>query len=115
MEADIGFYREIISKDPQPLPLFPFACVSSRKILDGYGSHKADFRLEPTLTARVKEQSKKHKATTFHFYLATLQILIGRLLPNVDEFFIGIADANRTDTKFTETLGFFVNLLPLLF
>ena len=54
-------------------------------------------------------------ATEFHFYLATLQTLIGRLLPSVDEFFIGIADANRTDTKFTEILGFFLNLLPLLF
>ena len=55
MEADIRFYRAIILKDPQPLPLFPFARVSSRKILDGYGSHKADFRLDPALTARLKE------------------------------------------------------------
>lgn len=37
-----------------------------------------------------------------------------RLL-DIEEFFIGIADANRTDSKFMGTLGFLLNLLPLRF
>ena len=115
MEGDLEFYRGIIPNDPKPLPLFPFARTSSRKILDSYDSHRADFRLDSVLTARIKDQSRKHKATTFHFYLAALQSLIFRFLENSDDFFIGIADANRTDSRFMRTLGFFLNLLPLRF
>ncbi|KDB27634.1 hypothetical protein H109_00584 [Trichophyton interdigitale MR816] len=36
-------------------------------------------------------------------------------LDDCDEFFIGVADANRTDDKFINTLGFFLNLLPVRF
>lgn len=114
MEADLEFYRRIIQGDPQPLPLFPFARKSSRMILDSYDTHRADFRLDPSLTAQIKDRSRRQKATTFHFYLATLQSLVFRLL-DIDDFFIGIADANRTDSRFMGTLGFFLNLLPLRF
>jgi hybrid polyketide synthase/nonribosomal peptide synthetase ACE1 len=115
MEADIEFYRGIIPKNPEPLPLFPFARTASRKTLDMCSLHRADFRLDPVLTARIKDRSRKHRATTFHFYLAVLQTLLFRLLGNADDFFIGIADANRTDSKFMGTLGFFLNLLPIRF
>lgn len=115
MDADLDFYRGIIPSDPKPLPLFPFARTTSRKILDSYDTHRADFRLDSVLTTRIKDRSRKHKATTFHFYLATLQSLIFRFLKDIDDFFIGIADANRTDSKFMGTLGFFLNLLPLWF
>lgn len=114
MEVDLKFYRGIIPDDPKVLPLFPFARTSSRKILDSYDTHRADFRLDPSLTARIKDRSRKHKATAFHFYLATLQSLLFRLL-DTEDLFIGIADANRTDSKFMGTLGFFLNLLPLRF
>lgn len=115
MAVDLDFYSRIIPRDLQPVPLFPFATSSSRKTLESYGAHRIDVRLDSALTARIRTQARKNKATTFHFYLAALQCLVFRLLENTDEFFIGIADANRTDSKYAETLGFFLNLLPLHF
>lgn len=115
MEADFDFYSRLIPKDPNPIPLFPFARSNSRKILDKYGAHRADFRLDSALTTKIKAQARKSKATTFHFYLAALQCLVFRLLDNTDQLFIGIADANRTDSKYMGTLGFLLNLLPLCF
>lgn len=115
MEVDLDFYRKIIPSDPEPLPLFSFAHKTSRSILDSYDTHRADFRLDSVLTKRIRDRSRKHQATTFHFYLAALQSLIFRFLKEIDDFFIGIADANRTDSKFIGTLGFFLNLLPLRF
>lgn len=44
-----------------------------------------------------------------------MQALLFRLLPETNEVFIGIADANRNNDKFMETLGFFLNLLPVRF
>ena len=115
MDADLEFYRRTIPQDPQAISLFPFARSSSRKLLESYGAHRVDFRLDSTLTSRIKSQARKNKATPFHFYLAALQCLVFRLLENTDDFFIGIADANRTDSKYARTLGFFLNLLPLHF
>ena len=115
MNADLDFYRRTIPKDPQPIPLFPFARTRSRKLLESYGAHRVDFRLNSTLTSQIRTQAKKNKATPFHFYLAALQYLVFCLLDHTDEFFIGIADANRTDSKYGRTLGFFLNLLPLHF
>ena len=115
MDADLDFYHRTIPKDPQAIPLFPFARSSSRKLLESYGAHRVDFRLDSALTSRIKSQARKNKATPFHFYLAALQCLVFRLLEGTDDFFIGIADANRTDSKYARTLGFFLNLLPLHF
>ena len=41
--------------------------------------------------------------------------MLFRLLPGCDEIFMGIADANRTKREYLETLGFFLNLLPIRF
>ncbi|PVH70207.1 putative hybrid PKS-NRPS enzyme [Cadophora sp. DSE1049] len=113
MEVDFKYYRRIIPTDPKPLSLLPFAIHRSRVNLEKYSSHRADFRLDPSLTAHIKACSRKHKSTTFHFYLAALQALIFRFQEDTDDFFIGVADSNRNDSKFMGTLGFFLNLLPL--
>ncbi|OAL67584.1 hypothetical protein A7C99_1448 [Trichophyton rubrum] len=115
MNADLTYYREIIPTNPNPIPLFPFAKSSTRLPLDVYGTHSADVRLEPALTRKIKAASRSLSSTTFHFYLAVLQALIFRQLDDCDEFFIGVADANRTDDKFINTLGFLLNLLPVRF
>ncbi|EFE41543.1 hybrid PKS-NRPS enzyme, putative [Trichophyton verrucosum HKI 0517] len=115
MKADLAYYREIIPTNLNPIPLFPFAKSSTRLPLDVYGTHSADIRLEPALTRKIKAASRSLSSTTFHFYLAVLQALVFRQLDDCDEFFIGVADANRTDDKFISTLGFFLNLLPVRF
>ncbi|GME27721.1 hypothetical protein AJ80_04881 [Neofusicoccum parvum] len=114
MDADLNYYRDIIPKDPQPLPLLPFAKTLSRIPLEKYGTHRVDMRIDAALTSKIKAASRKLKSTTFHFYLAALQVLIFRIV-RCDDFFIGVADANRTEAKFMGTLGFFLNLLPLRF
>lgn len=50
--------------------------------------------------------------TGFHLHLATLQVLLHRLL-KIDDVCIGITDANKSDPDHFGTLGFFVNLLPI--
>jgi hybrid polyketide synthase/nonribosomal peptide synthetase ACE1 len=115
LKDDIQYYRDMIPKDLKPVPLFPFARTSTRLPLASYGANKIEVRIPAALTSKIKAASRKAKATTFHFYLATLQVLMFRLLKDCDDFFIGIADANRVDDKFTPTLGFLLNLLPMRF
>lgn len=63
---------------------------------------------------QIKIQCKRHKITTFHFFLAVLKVFLFRHL-DTDDLVIGVADANRADASVTGTVGFLLNLLPLRF
>ena len=115
MRAAIDYYRSVIPVDIKPIPLFPFAKVQARQTLERYSSQTANFRFEPELASRIKQTARKCRSTSFHVYLAALQALMFRHVPDMNDLFIGIADANRTDKKYMDSLGFFLNLLPLRF
>jgi hybrid polyketide synthase/nonribosomal peptide synthetase ACE1 len=115
MQKTIEEFRGIINPNTPPVPPFPFAKSQTRPVLDRFLQHEAKATLEAPLVAKLKQIARKNKATMFHLYLAALQGLVLRLLPEVDEFFVGIADANRIDKSFMGSLGFFLNLLPILF
>lgn len=76
--------------------------------------HEAIARLDPMVAFRIKERSRKHKATPMHFYLAAYNVLLARLTGSND-FTIGIADTNRTTMEEVTAMGYFANLLPLRF
>lgn len=85
--------------------------------LEGYNINVARIRLVPQTDTQLKQLARGHQATSFHDYLAALKALLFRLLPaeTIDKLVIGIADANRLDSKFMGSLGNFLNVLPLLF
>lgn len=114
LQSAITFWRQQFPTLPPPVPLFPFAKVRSRKTLTTYDMYTSKRLIDATLVKNVKATSLKLKTTAFHFHLSVLQILLYRLLGEED-LCIGITDANRTDEEFLETIGFFVNLLPLRF
>ncbi|KAI1070292.1 hypothetical protein LB507_010325 [Fusarium sp. FIESC RH6] len=114
-QKDIDFYRNIIPSDVQPIPLLSFSKLTARQPQTSYKTFRADIRLDASSTAQIKQIARHNQATNFHLYLSVLQALLFRLLPNTNEIFIGIADANRNDEQFLQTLGFFLNLLPIRF
>ncbi|GAB1197712.1 hypothetical protein APSETT444_007015 [Aspergillus pseudonomiae] len=76
--------------------------------------HEAITRLDPMVAFRIRERSRKHKATPMQFYLAAYHVLLARLTGSSD-FSIGLADTNRTTVDELAAMGFFANLLPLRF
>lgn len=97
----------------EPLPLFNLA-QSSRKSLDNYEFEQSFQVLDARTVRQVKAQCRRHKITTFHFFLGVLRTYLFRHL-DVDDLVIGIADANRSDSTLDGTMGFMLNLLPLRF
>ncbi|KAA8649476.1 putative Nonribosomal peptide synthetase [Aspergillus tanneri] len=114
MADDIAFWKTTFSTLPAPLPLFDFCQVKTRKALTAYTLHSARRSIPSATVTSFKSTVRGFSTTAFHGHLAVLQILLSRLL-DVSEVCIGITDANRTDRDFLETIGFFVNLLPLRF
>ncbi|KAM0416870.1 hypothetical protein ACHAPD_005807 [Fusarium lateritium] len=111
----IEYYRRTFPKEFTPIELLPFATTASRQVANEYSQHEAKLNIPPDISAKVRRVARANRSTSFHVYLAALKILLFSLLPDTDEVFIGIADANRGDKNFMGSLGFFLNLLPLRF
>ncbi|KAG5806456.1 hypothetical protein H9Q71_008972 [Fusarium xylarioides] len=115
LTKSIEYYRRSFPKDFTPIQLFPFALTPARQFANDYSQHEAKMSIDPELATKVRQLARVNRSTSFHVYLAALELLLFTLLPNAEEVFIGIADANRGDKKFMGSLGFFLNLLPLRF
>ncbi|KAI9054258.1 hypothetical protein LZ554_001426 [Drepanopeziza brunnea f. sp. 'monogermtubi'] len=114
LSKDVAYWKSEFPDVPETLPLFDFGTVKSRKPLTEYNIRIIDARLDASFTATLKAASQKLRVTPFHLHLATLQTMLHKLL-NIEDVCIGITDANKNDPDHVDTLGFFVNLLPLRF
>lgn len=112
LAKDSAYWKAEFPDLPPILPFFDFGTAKLRKPLTEYKTRILETRLDTALTAKVKSASQKLQVTAFHVHLATLQILLHRLL-HIDDICIGVTDANKNDPDHFDTLGFFVNLLPL--
>ena len=113
-EDQIRFWEHEHAELPKILPLLPFSRVKARFAADDYDGHTARKEIDHDLVAGIKRQTQSLRITPFHFHLTVIQVLLAKLL-DVEELCIGIADASRAHEKFSNTVGFFLNLLPLRF
>lgn len=113
---ELEYFKSVVgSQDPGAIDLFPIAKNKGRVVLESYKQVIATARLDGTSAHRVKQLARKLHSTNFHVYLAVLQAWLFKQLPEQQELFIGIADSNRIESRFTNTIGCLVNLLPLKF
>lgn len=114
LQGDIDFWKAQYPDEPSPLPLFPFSLVKAREELTRYDTFAVGAWLDEELRTRIKQVSGKLNSTPFHFYSAALQVLLFQTLGGTaKDLSIGIADANRLNNNYVDTVGFFVNMLPL--
>lgn len=115
----IQYFRKTLSPTSafnQPIQLLPFAKSSTRKALTVYSQEEAKVLISSDLKNKVRNLARKHQSTSFHVYLSALQLMLFNLLPeNTRDIVIGIADANRGNKNFLQSVGLFLNLLPLRF
>jgi aspyridone synthetase (hybrid polyketide synthase/nonribosomal peptide synthetase)/cyclopiazonic acid synthetase (hybrid polyketide synthase/nonribosomal peptide synthetase) len=104
--------QELQDFSPDPMPLLPWARVRSRKVTDNYEARMHQRRLDPDLVHRVTKTSRLLHGSPAHFYLAAMQIVLARVL-GLRQLWVGMVDANRRDDRFRDTLGCFLNDLPL--
>lgn len=110
----IRYWKSVFAEIPAPLPTLPLPDARARVELTRYDFNEINVRLSPELSTAVTMQSRKLKATPFQFYLAAFRAMIVRL-SGVQDFCVGIGDASRTGYDTLESIGPFVNLLPLRF
>lgn len=110
----LKFFKDEFSKPLDPLPLFPFAKSSTRKSWGQYAVRDVVTHVNAGVMSALKKASRASRTTSFHFFLAAFQVLLHRLL-DTERMCIGIVDANRSDQSFSNTIGFFLETIPVLF
>ncbi|KAL6713051.1 hypothetical protein ACLMJK_009447 [Lecanora helva] len=114
-QKSISFWEnELSGTSTEPLPLLPVSSVRVRPANQSYETHHVHQQLGASNTAALKNICRSLRITPFHFHLAVLQCLLVKYL-DVRDVCIGIADANRADAEFADTMGCFMNMLPAKF
>ncbi|KAJ5737005.1 lovastatin nonaketide synthase [Penicillium malachiteum] len=118
-QASIQYFQDTLAPSSaylQPIQLLPFAKSTTRQRLSRHSQEEAEIQIDSVLKSKLRSIAKQHQSTSFHVYLSALQLLLFNLLPrSTQDIFIGIADANRRDGNFQDSIGLFLNLLPLRF
>ncbi|KAL0941432.1 beta-ketoacyl synthase domain-containing protein [Colletotrichum truncatum] len=117
MDDDIDFWLSLHRTPAAVLPVMSLPGAQTRESATAvptglWEQHSINVRLNPMIAIRVKERSRKHKASPLHFYLTAFHVLLARLTGTV-EVAVGVADTNRPNLQDVATMGYFANLLPL--
>ena len=114
LEGRLRYWRQEFTPLPEVLPLLPMAKASARPETPRVATvHAARVVGEDTVAA-VKRACQTLGVTPFQFYLAVGQVLLTQSL-GTDDLCVGVADANRPDAAYLDTVGFFLNLVPVRF
>ena len=113
-DDQVKFWKDQHAELPEVMHLLSIASVQERKQMKTFESYTISRDTGRDLVARIKSASRALRVTPFHFYLAAIQVLLSKFL-DIEDLCIGVADANRTDDSIAETMGFFLNLLPMKF
>ncbi|GKT48775.1 lovastatin nonaketide synthase mokA [Colletotrichum spaethianum] len=118
MDEDISFWTSLHKTLAVVLPVMdlpkaqPRTTAATTVAGGAWSQHAFSVRLNPMIAIRVKERSRKHKASPLHFYLTAFHVLLARLTGTTDVA-VGVADTNRPSLQDVATMGYFANLLPL--
>ena len=64
------------------------------------------------LAAELQDLARKHRATLFTILLSAFQVLLHNY-SGQDDIIVGTPVSGRSDARWSETIGYFINMLPL--
>lgn len=111
-DTTLAYWRSELEELPPTLSVFDFAETKTRIPLTDYTTRALERSLSIDQGRSIKAIAKCLDVTPFHIHLAALQVVLSDLASTKD-MCIGITDANKNDATHIDTVGFFVNLLPL--
>ncbi|OQD63284.1 hypothetical protein PENPOL_c010G08089 [Penicillium polonicum] len=113
-ESQLQYWKQEYSSVPPVLPLLPMSKAKTRPNTQDSRTTYARQEIGHEVAQAMKAACQKLRITAFQFHLAVFQVMLSQLA-GIDDICIGVADANRLDDEFAETVGFFMNMLPVRF
>lgn len=107
----LDWWRQTLSEAPSVTKLLPFAS-STRKVQTNYVTGSVSQRIPKDTVKEIDNLCKSIGVNKSHAILSILYMAINRFVSDTD-IVVGITDSGRQDLKDAETVGLFVNLLPI--
>ena len=86
----------------------------SEKQSESLNACRKTFVIDKDKTKQINDYARKNETSVFMLFTATLSAYINRTKMNAERFYIGTAVLNRNGTKEKNTMGMFVNSVPML-
>lgn len=105
----VRYWRELLEGVP------PVLEIPTDRIRPAAFTHRADsvsISIEPRLSEGLANFASAQRATPFAVVHAALQVLLSRY-SHQESFFIGSPFSGRSNEKYEQTVGFFINMLPI--
>lgn len=87
----------------------------SDKQAKNYIAKRKTFVIDTEKTKKIAEYAKLNNTSIYILLMTTLGIYINRVKMNQEKFYIGTAILNRANKKEKNTMGMFINTIPVLF
>lgn len=94
------------------LPILDLRTDFPRPVTRAYDGRSLDFLLSPNLSRSLKELAKREGVTLYMLLIAAYQLLLHRHTGQPD-LLVGTPATGRTQTKFAQTVGYFINPIVL--
>lgn len=86
----------------------------SEKQNDNYNAERKTFIIDQAQTKAILEYAQRKGVSAFTLFTAALAVYINRVKMNAEKFYIGTAVLNRGNAKEKNTMGMFINTVPML-
>ena len=86
----------------------------SDKQAHSYAAERKTFIVDADKTARIVEYTKSHNTSVYMLLMTVLGVYVNRIKMNQEKFYIGTAVLNRKGKTEQNTMGMFINTVPLL-
>lgn len=86
----------------------------SEKHIVSFASNRRTFVVKGEKAQQINSYSKTQGVSPFVLFLTTVAMYINRIKQNADKFYIGTTILNRTGVREKNTMGMFVNTVPVL-
>ncbi|RYP10842.1 hypothetical protein DL764_000394 [Monosporascus ibericus] len=113
-ENELRYWRSEYPDFPPQLSVLRVSTTVTHPVLKTYENTRVDLKIKPDVKSQIQSVCRRCKVTPFHFYFTTFRALLARF-SDIQDVSIGIGDANRLEDRLLESIGPYVNLLPLRF
>ncbi|KXX81008.1 Polyketide synthase-nonribosomal peptide synthetase [Madurella mycetomatis] len=112
---ELDYWRgQFLDNPPPVLPLLSLARKQTRPEKFKFASYSFKSRLSPACKNQIVDCCRRLGVTPFHFYMAVFQVLLHRY-SGAEDCCVGTADSGRKDADVLQSLGLFLNIVPLRF
>lgn len=109
LTAQKNFWLNCLSGD---LPSLDFPTDFARPTVRQTGGDRIYFKIDTTLTQKLIDFSQEAGTTLFMTFLSAWNVLLARYT-NQEDIIVGVPIAGRVHQEIEETVGMFVNMLPI--